>query len=107
MNTAQMADALVRIAAPIERIGTDKKMNDLLAERAEKLRSEGMTRLQSNAALIGVMVPALLDRHRADTYEVLSVLTGKSVAEIEAQPGKETLKDIRESIDGELLSFFS
>ena len=107
MNTVQLSDALVRLAGPMERIGKDAKMNDALKANAEKLREKGMSRLENTTALIGAMVPALLERHRADTFEILSALTGKSVAEIEAQPGMLTLREARECLDGELLSFFS
>ena len=106
MNTAQLADALVRIAAPIERIGKDEELNRAMSEGVERLRAGGMTKLQHNAAMLGMLIPALLERHRADTFTVLSALTGKSVQEIEGQPGVQTLREARECLDGDLLSFF-
>ena len=107
MNTVQLADALVKLAAPMERIAKDEELNERMAEAARRLREGGMTKLQHNAAMLGMLIPALLERHRADTFAVLSAMTGKSVEEIAAQPGMMTLKEAKECVDGDLLSFFS
>ena len=56
--------------------------------------------------MIGKLAPALLKTHRDDLYAVVSALTGKTVAEIDAQKGLQTIKDIKESFDGELADFF-
>ena len=106
MNTAQLADALVKIAAPCERIGKDAELNKKLAEHAAKLHTEGMTKLQQNAALIGTVIPALLERHRADTFAILSALTGKSAEVLAAQNGMQTLKEAKACLDDDLMSFF-
>lgn len=106
MNTVQLADALVKIAAPIERIGKDEKLNEQMAEAVAKLRAGGMTRLQHNAAMLGMLIPALLERHRADTLAILSALTGKSIEELNAQNGMQTLKEAKACMDEDLMGFF-
>lgn len=106
MNTVQLADALVRIAKPIERIGKDEEMNRQMAEAVERFREGKLTTIEQRARMIGMYIPALLERHRADTLEILSALTGKSVAEIEAQPGVQTLKEAKACMDEDLMSFF-
>ena len=106
MNTNQLAETLVRIADPIERIGKDEEMNKRLSESIGQLRGGETTMMQYRAAMLGGMIPALLERHRADTYEILSALTGKPVKEIEQQNGLQTLREAKECLDGDLLSFF-
>ena len=72
----------------------------------ERFRAGKLTNIEQKARLIGAYIPALLQRHRADTMEILSALTGKSVAEIAAQPGMQTIREAKESLDEDLMSFF-
>lgn len=106
MNTMQLADALVRIAGPLERIGKDEEMNEQMAEMGERFRSGKLTNIEKMARMVSACISALLQRHRADTMEILSALTGKSVVEIAAQPGMQTIREAKESLDEDLLSFF-
>lgn len=106
MNTVQLADALVRIAGPIERIGKDEELNGQILEMGERFQSGKLTNIEKTARMVSMCIPALLQRHRADTMEILSALTGRSVAEIAAQPGLQTIREARESLDEDLLSFF-
>lgn len=56
---------------------------------------------------MGEIVPVLLKTHRPDVYGILSVTNELPIAEISAQPIRETIRKVRELFqDPELLSFF-
>ena len=106
MSTEQLATALVRIAGPAERIGSDTEFNTRLAEHAKAIKSGNITVLQNYTSLIGFAIPMLLDRHKEDTYTILSAMTGKTVQEIAAQNAMQTLREAKECLDGDLMTFF-
>lgn len=103
MSTDRLADVMVRIAEPVERIGSDEMLIDKLRALAQTGRK---TAIENAAAMVGALVPVLLERRREDTYAVLAALTGKTAEEIAAQPAMVTLKETRESIDTDFLRFF-
>lgn len=103
MSTDRLADVMVRIAEPVERIGSDEMLIDKLRALAQTGRK---TAIENAAAMVGTLVPVLLERRREDTYAVLAALTGKTAEEIAAQPAMVTLKEARESIDADFLRFF-
>ena len=103
MSTDRLADVMVRIAEPVERIGSDEVLIDKLRALAQTGRK---TAIENAAAMVGTLVPVLLERRREDTYAVLAALTGKTAEEIAAQPAMVTLKEARESIDADFLRFF-
>lgn len=103
MSTDRLADVMVRIAEPVERIGSDEMLIDKLRALAQTGRK---TAIENAAAMVGALVPVLLERRREDTYTVLAALTGKTAEEIAAQPAMVTLKEARESIDADFLRFF-
>lgn len=105
MSTEEMAVALCRIAAPVERICSDPAFGEMLRGIQENGKKR-MTVREAVAAAFGALVPALLDRHREDTYVVLSVLTGKHVEDIKRQRGMDTVQDVMRCVDKDLLSFF-
>lgn len=104
MSTENLAATLCKIAAPVERIGADQEVNDVLKE----LSSHGgkISVLQAGTATFGKLIPVLLDRHKEDTYAILSALTGKSVGKLREQRGLETIRDVKNCIDGDLIAFF-
>ena len=104
MTTEQLADALVALAGPMGRIARDEALNKALA-RLDKRRSG--TALEQLAAVIEPLIPALLTRHREDTYRVLAALLGKSPEAIAAQSAALTIREARACFDGELRDFFS
>lgn len=107
MNTDQLADALCAIAEPMERIGADDEFNKKIAEFSERQKKDGgVTKLESLTGMIATTIPWLLSRHRKDVFAILSVLTGKSVADIEAQNGFVTIREARACLDKELTDFF-
>ena len=103
MSTDRLADVMVRIAEPVERIGSDEGLIDKLRALAQTGRR---TAIENAAAMVGALVPVLLERRREDTYTILAALTGKTAEEIAAQPAMLTMKEARESVDGDFLRFF-
>ena len=103
MSTDRLADVMVRIAGPVERIGNDEMLIDKLRAMAAK---GGKTAVENAAGMFGALVPVLLERHREDTYAVLAAMTGKNAEEIAAQNAMVTLREAKECVDGDLLSFF-
>ncbi len=101
MTTPQFAECAARIAAPIGRLTKTKEMQTFFSQHANK-ELNGM--LAASAIL--ELFPVFLQSHYADTVEVIAALTGKPVEEINAQSGLQTVKDVRESWDRELLGFF-
>lgn len=104
MNTVQLAAALCDMAPHIEAIGSDEAIAELL--KTIDNRTEQGNGLQKLSAMIGMLLPAMLDKQKAHTFAILSVLTGKSVQEIEKQNGFQTLRDVKSVFDKDLFEFF-
>lgn len=103
MSTDRLADVLVKIAEPVERIGGDEVLIDKLRALAQKGRK---TAIENAADMFGALVPVLLDRRREDTYAVLAAMTGKTPEEIAGQNALATMQEARECIDADFLRFF-
>lgn len=109
MNTQEMAACLCKIAEPIEMLGKSEKVNELLASYVEKAKEgqKGTLFAQATQA-IGSLIPVLLcEESLPYTVRILSALTGKSTDEIMAQRGVQTVKDIRDCLDEDLIRFFT
>ena len=104
MSMKEAAKCFCRIAKPIETIGNDKEVSVYLKGLGKQ---KGETMVAVICGAIGKVVPVLLDRHYEETAEILSALTGKSKEEIDGQALIVTLKDAKESIDKELIDFFT
>lgn len=107
MNTDQMAEALCAMGGALESICEDVSINDGMKKLFDEAKANGMTMLQKLGRTIHIWLPGLLMTHRNDVYTILSALTGKSVKEIAEQNGMVTIREARESFDGELMNFFS
>ena len=104
MSTDMAADALVRIADPASEIINDENVF-IVFRNAAKLKDAAPN--AQIAFVVRDVAPLLLKTHRKAVYAVLSIMTGKTEKQIGEQVITETIKDIRESVDGELLSFFT
>lgn len=108
MNTPQLAACLCRIAQPIEKLGSNPRVHELLRDYGEREKGEGAPMLTRLSMLIGTLIPALLgDDTLPYTVEILSALTGKPVREIMEQPGMQTVRDAYSVFDDELIGFFT
>lgn len=104
MNTDKMMDVLAAITPEIGQITQDK---DLMATfRTKKPAEESTIEFGLNRLLN--LIPQICTRHKQPVYRILSVLNEKSVDEIAAQKGVQTIKEIKDAIqDPELTGFFS
>lgn len=101
MTTPQFAECAARMVAPIGRLTKTKEVQSFFKKHASKEMSGTMA-----LAAMMELLPVFLRDHYADTVEVISALTGKTIEEINAQPGMRTIADVRDSWDRELLHFF-
>ena len=106
MTTNQAADALVRIAEPAAEMINDEKVFEAV-KKGGKLYTKHAAMKDVAAYVMRDIVPLLLKDHRAALYTVLSIMTGKTVKQIGTQLVTETYADIKNSVDKDLLSFFS
>lgn len=106
MNTSQLATAICGIAEPLSRIAQDKKLNEALAVYKDN-HNENQTVLEKTSGLMFQIVPALLNTHFADMVKVISIMTGKSVEEVQEQNGFQTIMDIKAFFDKDFAVFFS
>ena len=65
-----------------------------------------MTGLKVISSMLPKFVPILLKDHKADLYEIISVLSGKARKDIGQMKLTETITVLRESIDDDLIGFF-
>lgn len=101
MTTDQAADALIRISVPASNIMHD----DETLATLDKLAHGNNNALAFIADNIVPVATVLLKTHRNDVYEILAALTEKKRGEIAKQKITETIKDIKNCWDGELLTF--
>lgn len=104
MTTDQALDTLVRLTEPAGVILTDKEISTFLDGLGAENGNKNFFAIGIDA--IAKLIPAMARTHRAETYEIVSVLTGKSVEEIGSQKIKQTIQDVRDSWDEELAGFF-
>lgn len=103
MTTNQAADVLIRISVPASNIMHDSETMEVL----EKLANGNDSPLSFIADNIVPVTSVLLKNHREDVYEVVAALSGKTIDEIGNQKITETIKDIKEGWDGDLVDFFA
>lgn len=102
MNTVEMAKALCQLAAPVGRLAEDVELLRAIASAGKDKNTLG----EKLGALLPQVIPALLGDHFEDVVLILSALTGKAPEAIRQQKGTETVKDLMQCFDGDLLDFF-
>lgn len=103
MTTDQAADALIRISEPASNIMHDADTIAVL----EKLVKGDEQPLSFIADNLVPVITVLLKTHRSDLYEILAAFSEKNTADIAGQKITDTIKDIKECWDGELMDFFA
>lgn len=107
MSTTQLSAFLCRVAAPLERIGMDENVGECLRHVAEQA-GKAINPIQQFSVMLGTFVPLLLERHEADTMDILAAASGKTVDEIRAQKGMQTIAELRELLsDQDMMDFFT
>ena len=101
MDTVRGAQVLAEIAAPIGVLVKNPALKEFVKAHGEETVN---ARLAFTA--FTELAPAFLRDEADATFTIIAALTGKTLDEVRKQPFKETCKDVKESIDGDLLSFF-
>lgn len=106
MTNDQACDAIVRLTTPVANITDDPKLEPMLKELANNESKSGVSNLKLISSMLPKFVPLMLKDHKADLYEIISILSGKAKAEIGKMKLTETISILKESIDEDLISFF-
>lgn len=104
MNTDQMAKCMCELVEPAAEIMADEAVMKAVVE-LDNMKDQSFLQIISSAAR--VLVPLLLKTHYTALVTVLSAMTGKPVAVIRKQKGLQTIKDVRECLDQDLIDFFN
>lgn len=97
MTTRRAAECLCDIAAPVGRLLDSPALKTWYEQnKGESVSIHGFIPL----------VPVLLRDHYDDTAAIVAALTGKTREQIDNQPIMQTVHDVQESMDEELISFF-
>lgn len=102
MSTRQAAQCMVNLAAPI---GTLVK-NPAVKEYMQKAYNKEAT-VETLMDAFAELVPIFLRDHFDEMAYIVAALTGKTPDEVGNQTILETLMDVKNSIDGEFLRFFT
>ncbi len=110
MKLSQMKteDALAKtceLINPIANIMEDTKCLDAMRKMADKA-NKNKTNLQLGLDFIKIFVPVVLVDHKSDFFEILGILNGKDIEIIRDQTLVETIRDIKNSVDTELIEVF-
>lgn len=104
MNTDQMAKCMCELVEPAAEIMADEAVSKAVADFFANAKDQSF--LQMIGSVATALVPLLLKTHYTALVTVLSAMTGKSVAAIRKQKGLQTIKDVRECLDQDLIDFF-
>ena len=103
MTNDQAADALVRLSAPIGNICDDEEIT-VISQKYRDMKDV------ENIRALGRLLPEItayaLKKHKADFYEIIGVLVGKTKDEVAKMTFADTLKAVKESYDEVLRDFF-
>ena len=102
MTTDQAADALIRIAPSAANIMHDE---DTVAT-LEKVANGSNNPLVFFADNLVPIANILLKDHRADFYEIVAALSNKTADDVANQKFPETILDVKNCLDGDLVDFF-
>ena len=106
MSSSQAADTLIRISEPVYSIMGDDKLSDTLKGFAEIYENEKSTIVKIAGYFVAKVLPAILETHKTDCDEILSVFTGKTVEELAKENILVYINDAREILDKDLIDFF-
>ena len=102
MNTQKAAACLAELALPIAVLAKNPAVKQYI-DKAKNNEATISLAIDAFASLL----PVFLRDHYQEMIKVLSILTEKSVKEIDEQTMKQTLADIKDVFDGDLQSFFT
>ena len=103
MTNDQAADVMIRLADPIGSLCDDEEAVAMIDEYKKEMRKPVFY-------VVGRLIPRLvayfMKNHKAEIYQIVSILSGEPVQTIGKKPFPETVKVIRESYDDVLAVFF-
>ena len=103
MTNDQACEAMIRLSAPMSNILDDKNAKTMIDEMAGLAENSSVN---SIAVFIPKFVSFALKDHKADLYEIVGALTFKPASHVGKMNFMETVKEMRESIDEDFISFF-
>lgn len=104
MTNDQATQAIIRLAQPLANV-----MEDPNAEEFFKVLAEQKNKNLANAiaAILPKAVAFCMKDHKKDLYEIVGSLTLVPSAKVGSMNFVETIKELKESIDEDFLSFFT
>lgn len=102
MTTEQAADVLVKIAEPAATIMQDEKVVQVL-EKVATASSDNAVKFFAD--YMPMVVSVLIKDHKTEVYKIIAALSGKTAKAIAGQKITETIKDIKDCVDGDLVDF--
>lgn len=101
MSTEKAAGVLVRIMEPVTHIIADQEAMQIVSSMAGVANS-----IEGVMAILMKLVPYCLEKHKSDTFAIVAALTDKTEKAVAKQNFLVTVKDIRDSVDTDLVDFF-
>lgn len=105
MTTDQATTALCRIAPPATRIFADQAAIPMIQEVVDAFHDDHTA--EAITAVMMRVVPYLLKDHKEDVYEIIGGLYDKTAQQIGKQSFLQTMQMVKESVDQELVNFFT
>lgn len=103
MTNDQAADAMLKIAPAIENLLKDEATKPLLEKLAG---AQGMDTTAIVATILPQAVAFCMKDHKDDLYAVVGALTMQPVGKVGKMNFVSTVKELKESLDEDFLSFF-
>lgn len=103
MNNDQATEAMARISVPLSILIEDKEFVGLIDDLKQADKGDPFKFVSSMIPKIATMC---LKDHKAELYEIVGALTFKPSAKVGKMNFLATVKELRESIDEDFISFF-
>ena len=104
MTNDQAADAMIKIAPPVANLMDDEETKKLLESLTQTTQEEG------GVAYFGKVLPQVVSfcmkNHKEDVFAIVGALMNKPASAVGKLNFLETVKEIRESVDEDLIGFF-
>lgn len=103
MTNDQATNAIIRIAQPIANIMDDPNAEAFFSELSQQ---KDKSLAKAISAILPKAVAFCMKDHKKDLYEIVGALTMIPVGKVGAMNFMQTVKEIKDSIDEDFLSFF-
>ena len=103
MTNDQAAEVMIRLADPVGAICDDEEAVQMIEDYKKRYR---MPLFYAVGKMIPTLVGYLLKKHKAELYEIISILSGEKKVDVGNMNFAETVKILRDSYDETLSVFF-